>query len=112
MAVHFRGALAMLKAYPVARGTNNEDFCYSLRGLKSRLDDELLAIGYMDKPPQVDAHMIKHRLHYKDINTSAAKAYRKQLDQGEWSPAKYLPDSKAPPTDGYGANVRETKTWC
>ena len=64
MAVHFRGTalelsnagqyehnltLRMLKAYLVAGGTNNEDFRYSLRGLKSRLDDELLAIGYMEK---------------------------------------------------------------
>ena len=63
MAIHFRAGalelqntgqdehsliLTMLKAYLMAGGTGNKDYCYSLRGgLKSRLDDELLAIRYM-----------------------------------------------------------------
>ena len=112
MAVHFRGAalelsnagqyehnltLTMLKAYLVAGGTDNEVYRYSLRDLKSRLDDKLLAIGYFNKA-QADAHMIKHKLHFNDINSSATKAYGKQFDRGEWPPTKNLPDSKAPPT--------------
>ena len=74
--------LTMLNAYLVAGGTDNEDYCYSLCGLTSRLDDELLAIRYMDKP-QADTHMVKEKLHYKEINASASKTYRKQFDQGE-----------------------------
>ena len=102
--------LTMLKTFLLAGGIDNEDFRWSLRGLKSKLDDELLAIGYMGRD-QADAHMVRSKLTYKDINAAATKAYRKQKDRGEWPPAKNLPDSKAPPT-GYGANVAETKTWC
>ena len=94
MAVHFCGAvlelsnarqyehnltLTMLKAYLVAGGTDNEDYRYSLCGLKSILYDKLLAIGYMYKA-QADAHMAKEKLYYKDINSSATKAYCKQFD--------------------------------
>jgi hypothetical protein len=93
--------LAMLKSYLLAGGTDNEDFRFGLRMLKTKLDNELLAIGYMDKA-QSDAHMVKHKLHYKDINSAATKAYRKQFDRSECPPAKNLPDSKAPPA-GYGA---------
>ena len=126
LAVHFRAGalelynagqyehnltLSMIKTYLTAGGTDNEDYRFSLRMLKSKLDDELLAIGYMDKT-QADDHMIKHKLHYKDINDAATKAYRKQHDRGEWPPAKHLPDSKTPPS-GYGANIMESsKTWC
>jgi hypothetical protein len=80
--------------------------------LKTKLDDYFLAIGYMDKA-QADAHMATNKLHYKDINSAATKAYRKQFDHGEWPPAKNVPDSKAPPA-GYGANVAVTSTqeWC
>ena len=122
VAVHFRAGalelqnagqyehnstLTMLKAFLVAGGTDNKDYCWSLRGLKSKLNDELLANRYRDKA-QADAHMVKAKLHYKDINVAATKAYCKQLDCGEWTPAKNLP---APPT-GFGANVAVTKTWC
>ena len=34
---------------------------------------------YMDEV-QADAHMIKQKLHYKDINSSATKVYCKQFD--------------------------------
>jgi hypothetical protein len=103
--------LAMLKSYLLAGGTDNEDYRFGLRMLKTKLDDELLAIGYMDKA-QVDAHMSTHKLHYKDINSAATKAYRKHFDRGEWPPAKNLPDSKIPPA-GYGANVAKTNQgWC
>jgi hypothetical protein len=54
---------------------DNADYRFGLRMLKTKLDDELLAIGYMDKP-QADAHMVTHKLHYKDINSAATKAYR------------------------------------
>jgi hypothetical protein len=64
----------------------------------------------MDKT-QADEHRVKKKLHYKDINVIATKAYRKQFDRGEWPPAKNLPDSKAPPV-GYGANVAENdQVW-
>jgi hypothetical protein len=95
--------LGMLKSYLLAGGTDNEDFRFGLRMLKTKLDDELLAIGYMDKS-QADAHMVARKLHYKDINSVATKAYRKQFDRGEWPPAKNLPDSRAPPA-GYGAHI-------
>jgi hypothetical protein len=98
--------LLMLKSYLLAGGTDNEDYRFGLRMLKTKLDDELLAIGYMDKA-QADTHMATHKLHYKDISSVATKAYRKQFDRGEWPPAKNLPDSKAPPA-GYGANIAET----
>jgi hypothetical protein len=77
LAVHFRSGalelqnarqehnltLSMVKSYLAAGGTDNEDYYrYSLRGLKSKLNDELLAIGYMDKT-QADAHMVKENLH-------------------------------------------------
>jgi hypothetical protein len=65
----------------------------------------------MDKA-QADAHMAKHKLHYKDINSAATKAYPKQFDRSEWPPAKNLPDSRSPPA-GYGAHVAETNPgWC
>jgi hypothetical protein len=67
-----------------------------------------LAIGYMDKA-QADRHMVAKKLHYKDINAVATKAYRMQFDRGEWPPSK--PPSKPPPP-GYGANVAEGKVWC
>jgi transposase InsO family protein len=123
LAVHFRAGalelsnagqyehnltLSMLKIYLAAGGTDNEDYRFELRGLKTKLEDALLAIGYMDKS-QGDDHMIKQKLHYKDISALATKAYRKQFDRGEWPPAKNMPDSKAPPS-GYGANVAEG--WC
>ena len=103
--------LAMLKCYLLAGGTDNEDYRFGLRMLKTKLDDELLAIGYMDKD-KAEAHMSLHKLNYKDINSAATKAYRKQFDRGEWPPAKNVPDSKAPPA-GYGANVAEVpQEWC
>ena len=55
--------------------------------------------------------MVEEMLHYEDINSTTSKAFCKQFNCGEWSPARNLPDSKAPPT-GYSANVAETKTWC
>ena len=65
----------------------------------------------MDKV-QADAHILKKKLQYKDINTSAtSKAYCKHFNRGELPPVKNLLESKAPPT-GYSANVAETKTWC
>jgi hypothetical protein len=101
----------MLKSYLLAGGTDNEDYRLGLRMVKTKLDNELLTIGYMDKA-QADAHMVTHKVHYKDINSAATKAYRKLFDRGEWPLAKHLPDSKAPPV-GYGANVAETKQeWC
>jgi hypothetical protein len=100
-----------LKSYLLVGGTDNEDYRFRRLMLKTKLDDELLAIGYMDKV-QADAHMVTHKLHHKDINSAATKAYHKQFDCGEWPPAKNLPNSKAPPA-GYGANVAETKQeWC
>jgi hypothetical protein len=45
----------MLKIYLLAGGTNNKDYRFGLRMLKTKLDEELLAIGYMDKA-QADAH--------------------------------------------------------
>jgi hypothetical protein len=74
--------LNMLTSYLLAGGTDNEDYRFGLRVLKIKLDEELLAIGYMDKP-QADAHMVKEKLHYKDINSGATKPYRKQFDRGE-----------------------------
>jgi hypothetical protein len=74
--------LSMLKSYLLAGGTDNEDYRFGLHVLKIKLDDELLAIGYMDKI-QADAHMVKEKLHYKDINSGATKPYRKQFDRGE-----------------------------
>ena len=62
----------MLKAFLLAGGTDNEDFRWSLRGMESKLDDELLAIDYMDKA-QADAHMTRSKLHYKDINAAVLK---------------------------------------
>ncbi len=77
MAVHFRAGalelsnagqykhnltLSMLKSYLLAGGTDNEDYRFSLRGLKAKLEDELLAIGYMDKS-QADSHMVTNKLH-------------------------------------------------
>jgi hypothetical protein len=61
--------LGMLKSYLLAGGTDNEDFRFGLRMLKTKLDDELLAIGYMDKS-QADAHMAAHKLHYKRTSTA------------------------------------------
>jgi hypothetical protein len=81
-----------------------------LRGLKSKLEDELLAIGYMDKA-QADHHMVANKLHYKDVNAVATKAHRMQFDRREWPPSKNLPDYKPPPP-GCGANVAEGKVWC
>jgi hypothetical protein len=98
--------LAMLKSYLLAGGTDNEDYRFGLRMLKTKLNDELLAIGYK---AQADAHMTTHKLHYKDINSATTKVYRKQFDRSEWPPAKNLPDSKSPPA-GYGAHVAETNT--
>ena len=91
LAVHFRAGalellnagqyehnptLTMLKAFLLARGTNNKDFRWSLGGTKRKLDDELLAIRYMGKD-QANAHMGRSKLYYKDINAAATKAYRK-----------------------------------
>jgi hypothetical protein len=73
--------LSMLKSYLLAGGTDNEDYRFGLRMLKTKLDDKLLAIGYMDKA-QADTHMVTHKLHYKDINSAATKAYHKQFDHG------------------------------
>jgi hypothetical protein len=101
----------MLKTYLLAGGTASEDHRFGLRMLKMKLDDKLLATGYMDKV-QAEAHMAKHKLHYKYVHSAATKAYRKQFDRGVWPPAKNLPDWKAPPT-GYGANIAKTKgVWC
>jgi hypothetical protein len=50
--------LSMLKSYLLAGGTDNEDYRFGICVLKIKLDEELLAIGYMDKP-QADAHMVK-----------------------------------------------------
>jgi hypothetical protein len=58
--------LSMLKSYLLAGGTDNEDYRFGLRVLKIKLDEELLAIGYMDKP-QADAHMIQEKLLPKAI---------------------------------------------
>jgi hypothetical protein len=106
LAVHFRAGaleltnagqyehnltLLMLKIYLAAGGTDNEDYRFLLCGSKSKLEDELLAIGYMDKA-QADRHMVAKKLHYKDINAVATKAYRMQFDRGEWPPSKNLPD--------------------
>jgi hypothetical protein len=75
--------LSMLKIHLAAGGTDNEDHRFSLRGLKSKLEDELLAIGCMDKA-QADRHMVAKKLHCKDANAVATKAYRMQFDRGEW----------------------------
>jgi hypothetical protein len=88
--------LSMLKSYLTAGGPGNEDHCHTLRVLNCKLDNELLAIGHMDKT-QADAHMVTKKLTYKDINAAATKACPKQFDCAEWLPAKHLPDSKAPP---------------
>jgi hypothetical protein len=48
----------MLKRYLLAGGIDNEDYRFGLCGLKIKLDDERLAIGYMDKI-QADAHWSK-----------------------------------------------------
>jgi hypothetical protein len=93
----------MLKSYLLAGGVDNEDYRFGLRLLKLKLDEELLNIGYMDKP-QADSHMTKEELAYKDVIASAIKPNRKQLDRGEWPPAKNLPDAKAPPSS-FGANL-------
>ena len=72
--------------------------------MKSKLDDKLLVIGYVDKA-QADAHTpVKAKLHYMEINAAATKAYRKQFDHGERPLANNLLDSKDSPT-GYSANV-------
>jgi hypothetical protein len=103
-------SLDMLKNYLEGGGEGNEDFRFPLRLLKMELDKELIQIGYMDKDA-ADAHMVKNKLHYKDINTGATKTYRKQSDLGQWPPAKNASDSKAPPA-GYGAHLAQTKEWC
>jgi hypothetical protein len=88
LAVHFRAgaleltnagqhehnlALSMLKIYLAAGGTDNKDHRFLLRGLKSKLEDELLAIGHIDKA-QADRHMVAKKLHCKDVNAVATKA--------------------------------------
>jgi hypothetical protein len=60
--------------------------------LKPKLDHKLLAIGYMDKA-QADAHMVKHKMHYKDVNSAATKAYRKQFNVVNGLQKKNVPDS-------------------
>jgi hypothetical protein len=103
--------LSMMKCHLLAGGTDNEDCRCSLRGGKAKLEEELLAIGHMDKP-QADVHMATKKLHHKDINAMATKAYCLQFDHGEWPPAKRLSDYKAPPS-GCGANVVESnQAWC
>jgi hypothetical protein len=127
LAVHFRAGaleltnagqhehnltLSMLKICLAAGGMDNEDCRFSLCGLKSKLEDELLAIGHMDKA-QADRHMVAKKLHHKDVNAVAAKACRMQFDRGEWPRSKNLPDSlRPPPPTGCGANVAEGKVWC
>jgi hypothetical protein len=103
-------SLDMLKNYLQGGGVDNEDFRFTLRLLKMKLDEQLIQIGYMDKAA-ADAHMVKEKLHYKDINNAATKTYRKQSDLGQWPPAKNASDSKAPPA-GYGAHLAQTKEWC
>jgi hypothetical protein len=103
-------SLDMLKNYLLGGGADNEDFRFPLRLLKLKLDEQLIQIGYMDKDA-ADAHMVKEKLHYKDINNGATKTYRKQSDLGQWPPAKNASDSKAPPA-GYGAHLAQTKEWC
>jgi hypothetical protein len=76
----------MLRNYLLAGGADNEDFCFPLRGLKVKLDQELLVCGYMDKA-STDAHMLKEKLDYKSIMVAASKPYKKQLDLGAWPPA-------------------------
>jgi hypothetical protein len=125
LAVHFRAGaleltnagqcehnltLSMLKICLAAGGTDNEDHQFSLRGLKSKLEGELLATGCMNKA-QADRHMVAKKLHYKDINAVATKACRMQFNRGEWPPSKNCPAPRPPPP-GCGANVAEGKVWC
>ena len=49
-------------------------------------------------------------LHCKDINAAATKARCKQLDRGDWTPAKNLQCSKAPPS-GHANAVESSQDW-
>jgi hypothetical protein len=58
--------------------------------LKSKLEDELLAIGYMDKA-QTDRHMVAKKLHYKDVNAVALsnQGCKTSAEGWSWTPAVF-----------------------
>ena len=96
--------LSMLDTFLIAGGTGNEDFRFSLRSTKERLEEALLEIAHKEKLAAND-YMTKEKLTYKDICTKAEDNYRSRFDRGRWPPARNVKDSKAPPT-AYG-NVAE-----
>jgi hypothetical protein len=102
-------SLDMLKNYLLGGGADNKDLRFPFCLLKMKLDEALIQIGYMDKAT-ADAHMMKEKLHYKDINSGATKTYRKQSDLGQCPPANNASDSKPP--SGFRANLAQTEGWC
>ena len=87
----------MLKIFLQAGGSGNEDFRYPLRAVKQELDTALLEIGYKEKSA-ANKHMVEKKLTYQDICRHAEDTYRTMYDRKEWSPARNVRDSRAPPT--------------
>ena len=96
----------MLKIFLLAGGTNNEDFRFTLRVTKQKLETALLTIGHKEKA-DANSYMIEQKLTYKDICEQAEDRYRLLFDRNEWPPALNPRDSKAPPS-AFG-NVAEDK---
>ncbi|MHA7927707.1 MAG: hypothetical protein ACX936_21115, partial [Marinobacter sp.] len=101
--------MRMLDTFLAAGGEHNEDFRFSLRGIKEQLKKALLDIGYMSSA-DAQAHMAKEKLTYKVICETARLAYRAQLDNGRWPPARSIKDKRTPPPAFGGSAVPSTSS--
>ena len=89
-------SLNMLDSFLSAGGRDNEDYRYTLRGLKKDLSKKLLEIAFMS-PQDAYTEMTKAKLTYQDICTQAVDEYRTLLENGKWPAARHNPDSKVAP---------------
>ena len=90
--------LHMLKTFIKAGGDglDAENYRYLLRDTFGKLNNALVAVGYMAKV-DADDYMVKNSLTYLEICEVAERNYTAARDQGEWPPARNPHDSKAPP---------------
>ena len=88
--------LNMLDAFLAAGGRDNEDFRFTLRGLKKDLSKKLLEIAFM-APADANTAMATADLTYQAVCTQAVDEYRTLVENNQWPPARHNPDSKAAP---------------
>jgi hypothetical protein len=77
--------LSMLKIFLLAGGSDNEDFCFTLRSIKKKLKQTLLDIGFKDSKEAANLHMQVNKLTYKNICAHGEGAYRTLFDRKEFN---------------------------